>query len=118
VAEIDAAIVQQIFDVPERQRESDIHHDRQADDFRAAMKVLEWVAFCHDRTLQNHLFRLKPVLSDKAKRRASCGRSSNASQMALFILMQACRSAKATTISTQIICGWANDQKGLTEICL
>src|SRR6056297_1950152 len=31
VADLDAALVQQILDVPEREREPDVHHYRQAD---------------------------------------------------------------------------------------
>ena len=32
VVDIDATLVQQILDVPQRRRESNIHHHRQADD--------------------------------------------------------------------------------------
>lgn len=34
VADVDAAFVQQILHIPERQRKPDLHHDRQADDLR------------------------------------------------------------------------------------
>ena len=32
VADIDAAFVQKIFDIPKRKRKPDVHHHRQADD--------------------------------------------------------------------------------------
>ena len=51
MADVDAALVQKIFDVPQRQRKSDVHHNRQTDDFGAAVEILEWVVFCHDRML-------------------------------------------------------------------
>ncbi len=36
--------MQQIFDVPQRQRKPDVHHHRQADDLRAALKAFEALA--------------------------------------------------------------------------
>jgi len=33
MADIDAALVQQVFNIAQRQREADLHPDRQADDF-------------------------------------------------------------------------------------
>ena len=51
MADVDATLVKQILNIPQRQREPDIHHDRQADDFRAAVEIREWVAFCHARRL-------------------------------------------------------------------
>lgn len=41
VTDVDTTFVQQVFDVAERQRETDAHHDRQAADFGAGAKVLE-----------------------------------------------------------------------------
>jgi len=34
VANVDTAFEEQVFDVQQRQREADIHHDRELDDFR------------------------------------------------------------------------------------
>ena len=67
MADIDAALVQQIFYVPKGQREPDIHHYRQADDLRAGFEIAKWGAFCHPVRLRNHPARLKPVLSDSAR---------------------------------------------------
>jgi hypothetical protein len=47
MADVDPALVQQVLDVSERKGKSNVQHNRQADDLRAAVKVLEWVAFCH-----------------------------------------------------------------------
>ena len=39
MADVDAAFVQKIFDIPKRQREPDMHHHCQADDFRRRLEV-------------------------------------------------------------------------------
>ena len=66
VADVDAALVQQILNVSERKEKSNVRHHRQANDLRAAVKVLEGGAFCHGSTLRNPLARLKPICSDNA----------------------------------------------------
>jgi hypothetical protein len=45
VTHIDAALMQQIFDISEGKRKPYVHHYRQADDLGAAMKVFEWIKF-------------------------------------------------------------------------
>ena len=67
VADIDAALVQQILDIPERQREPHIEHHCQADDLRARFEVLEKGAFGHARTLPGALPRLKRSSFDKTE---------------------------------------------------
>lgn len=47
VADVDAAFVQQILDVAQRRRESDVHHHRQTDDLGARLEILERAAFGH-----------------------------------------------------------------------
>lgn len=47
VADLDAALVQQVVDVPQRERERDIQHHGQADDLRARLEILEWAGFGH-----------------------------------------------------------------------
>jgi hypothetical protein len=37
--DIDPSLVQQVFDIPQRQRVSDIHHHREADDLRRGLEV-------------------------------------------------------------------------------
>jgi hypothetical protein len=44
---------------------ANIHHDRQANDLRAAVKVLEGVCFDHEDRLRKRPARLKSVSSDK-----------------------------------------------------
>ncbi|MDB9810039.1 creatininase family protein [Planktomarina temperata] len=58
--------MQQILDVPQRQREPDVHHYRQADDLGGRLEVAKRGAFCHGRTLNSRPARLKPVSSDRA----------------------------------------------------
>src|SRR6056297_1629700 len=65
VTDLDTTLVQQILDVPERQREPDVHHDRQADDLGRGLEVLEGVAFGHLGTLAGAMPRLKQSSSDK-----------------------------------------------------
>jgi hypothetical protein len=38
VADVDGALVQQVLDIAERKGKANVHHDRQADDLRAAVK--------------------------------------------------------------------------------
>jgi hypothetical protein len=38
---VDPAFVQQVFNVPQRERIPDIHHNRQADDLGARLEVAE-----------------------------------------------------------------------------
>ena len=55
VANIDAALVQQILDISQRQRKPNVEHHRQADDLLAGPKVLERVGFLHSKTLRDRL---------------------------------------------------------------
>lgn len=43
MADIDPALVEQVFDVSQRERKSNIQHDRQPDDFGRRVEVSEWV---------------------------------------------------------------------------
>ena len=66
MADVDAAFVQQILHVAERQGKPDVEHNRQADDFRAALKALERIRFGHVPTLRGRPARLNWNLSDSA----------------------------------------------------
>ena len=66
VADVDAAFVQKILNIPQRERKTHIHHHNQADDLWARFKVPGWRAFSHVAKLRNHPARLKLVLSDSA----------------------------------------------------
>ena len=39
MADVDPSLMQQIFDIAEREREADVHHHRQADDLRAGSEA-------------------------------------------------------------------------------
>ena len=41
MSNVDAALVQQVLDVPQRQRIPDVHHHREVDDFRRGLEVAE-----------------------------------------------------------------------------
>ncbi len=70
VAHVDASLVQQIFDIPKRERETDVQHNRQADDLGTGFKVFERRGSGHGQKLRNHPARLKQSSSDKTVMRA------------------------------------------------
>ena len=47
MADVNAAFMQQIIHIPERQRKPDVHHHRQADDLGARLEVTKGETFCH-----------------------------------------------------------------------
>jgi hypothetical protein len=64
MAHVDAALMQQILDVSEREGEADIHHHRQADDLGPRLEVAKggWIG---DRaTLSRHAALLKHTARD------------------------------------------------------
>ncbi len=65
MAHVDASLVQQIFDIPKREREADVQHHRKADDLRAGFKVFEGGRSVHGQKLRKRPARLKPSSSDK-----------------------------------------------------
>jgi hypothetical protein len=67
VADVDATLMKQVFDVPKRKREAHVKHHRQEDDLRAGFEIPKWAAFCHQATLCNRPARLKLVSSDKTR---------------------------------------------------
>ncbi len=66
MAHLDAALMEQTFEIPKREQEPHIEHHRKADDLGARFEVLERAAFCHLGKLQIRPARLKTVLADKA----------------------------------------------------
>jgi hypothetical protein len=58
--------MQKILHIPQRELKTDIHHNGQADDLRARLKVTKSGTFCHPATLIARLARLKQVSSDRA----------------------------------------------------
>ena len=51
MANINTALVQQVFQISKRKWITHVNHNRQSDDLRARLEVLEWIAFCHPATL-------------------------------------------------------------------
>ncbi len=41
MADIDASLMQQVFDIPQRKRKLDVQHHRQEDDLGTGFKILE-----------------------------------------------------------------------------
>ncbi len=66
MAHIDASLVKQIFDIPKRERETDVQHHRKANDLRAGFEVFERDSFGHCQKLCDHPAPLKQSSSDKA----------------------------------------------------
>jgi len=66
MADVDAAFVQKIFDIPKRKRKPDVHHHRKADHLRAGFEVAKWAAFCHPPKLKGCPARLNKFCSDSA----------------------------------------------------
>jgi len=64
VADIDATLKQQVLDLAQRQRISNIHHHRQTDDLGRTVEIAEGVF--HPRRLRAGTVSLKPFCSDNA----------------------------------------------------
>ena len=64
MADIDAAFVQQVFDISKRQRKTDVKHHRQTDNLTARFEIAKWIRFGHPARLRNHPARLKQFCSD------------------------------------------------------
>jgi hypothetical protein len=69
VTNLDPTLVQQVFDIAERQREPDVHHHGQADDFGGGLEVAKRAQFAHPRMLRPAGRWLKRVSSDNARMR-------------------------------------------------
>ncbi len=67
VADVDAPRKEQIFDLPQRQRITDVEHNREADHLRRTVEIAKGIA--HRRRLGMSPARLKPICSDNAPRR-------------------------------------------------
>jgi len=67
MADIDAALEQNVLDLAQRQRIPDIHHHRQADDFGRRVEITEQIS--HPQRLRTGLASLKPIWSDSAQPR-------------------------------------------------
>ena len=68
VTDINAALVENIFDLAQRKRVSNIHHHRQADHLRRTVEATERIS--HPATLSGGVSRLKTDCSDNALQKA------------------------------------------------
>jgi hypothetical protein len=69
VADVDATLMEQVFDVSRRKRKAHAKHQRQADDLGACFEVPKRGAFGHPAKLRNRPPRLKQISSDNAQPR-------------------------------------------------
>ena len=64
VTDVDATLEQQVLDLTQRQRISNVHHHRQTDDLGRRVEITEGISY--PRKLRNGPDRLKPIWSDNA----------------------------------------------------
>ncbi len=67
VADINAPLEQEILDLSQRKRITDVHHHREANYLRRTVEITEGIL--HPRRLRNATPQLKPICSDKAQTR-------------------------------------------------
>ncbi len=65
MAQVDASCVQQVFNIPKRERETDVQHHRTADDLWSGFEVLERGRIGHGQKLRNTPAPLNQSSSDK-----------------------------------------------------
>jgi hypothetical protein len=71
MADVDAALMQKILDLAQRQRIADIHHHRQANYLRRRVEISERIL--HRPKLRNGIAKLKRICSDNARDSARSG---------------------------------------------
>jgi hypothetical protein len=76
MADLDAALVEQVPDIPQRQRKPDVRHHRQANDLRTGLEVAERGALSHNSTLVGMRRRIKQVCSDRSSHLTGASRNS------------------------------------------
>ena len=62
MAGIDASFVQQVLDIPQRQRKADVQHRCQTDNLGAGFEISEGAALCHPKQLADGPGHLEAVL--------------------------------------------------------
>lgn len=68
VAYVDSALVQQVFDISQRQGEPNVQHHGQADDLGARLEIANGVRFARLGKLRRPADRLKPLCFDSSMR--------------------------------------------------
>lgn len=69
MADLDPAFVQQVLNIPQRKRETDIQHHGQTDNLWACLEVAKGAAFCHPAKPGRRPTRLKSVSPDSTLQR-------------------------------------------------
>jgi hypothetical protein len=59
--DVDASLVQQVFDIPQRKWVSDVHHHRKADDLGRRLEVTKYAGIAHAVRLAAHPSNGKPI---------------------------------------------------------
>jgi len=67
MTDIDATLVQQVFDISQGKRKLDVPHLGETDYLVRRPKIAEWVGFCLPANVGDHLARLKLIPSDRAQ---------------------------------------------------
>ena len=67
MAHVDASLKQQIFDIPKRERETDVQHHCKADDLGTGFEILERGRIGHGQKLRNTPAPLNQSSSDKTQ---------------------------------------------------
>jgi hypothetical protein len=66
VADVDAAFMQKIFHIPQRERKPHIYYNGQAANLGASLEVKKGGTFCHPERLGGRPTRLNKISSDSA----------------------------------------------------
>ncbi len=66
MAHVDASLVQQVFDIPQRKWKPDVQHHRKTDDLGTGLEIFERGRFGHSQTLRNRSALLNLGSFDKA----------------------------------------------------
>ena len=69
MANVDAAFVKQVFNIPQWERKPDIHHHRELDDFRGCFEITKW-RFGHEIRLAHWILLVMLVCADSTVRYA------------------------------------------------
>ena len=72
VADVDAALVQQVLDIAKRKRQPNLQHHCQPNDLRARLEATDGAAFCHRATLITRPARLDQFCFDIAVQSPNC----------------------------------------------
>ena len=102
VANIDTALMGQVLDIPQQQRESDVEHDRQTDNLGRGFELTKPETFGYARTLPTNSLHLMGDSSDSALTATWPGLKSSSSDNTPEIPPRAW--APMNSVEVQVIC--------------